>query len=1125
MKFLFSSWTVLELAFPSLAAMALLALKGFLIFAVAYIITQLLQNRSAIARNWIWRIAFIILAITPLWSHLPKAVEPFRPVIRTTPQLDLVSPILHSFTQTGLLLDIQQAQKSSKERIASLPPPDQLSPPWEHQSSSISSEDIRPSWSKSLDRWTGSALWIIGIFLIVWKIVRAALALSWLHRQTIDSHPEAAEITKKAATKLAMSSQFNIRCSIARNINIPLVTGWPKPHIWLPQSSTLWDHQKLLAVCLHETTHLKRRDGLWQWLASIITCCWWWNPFIWRALKHLKTEAELAADEIVLTHAIAAPAYAETLVDIAKSSSQNLPTPQVGLPILEPSSLEARIKAILANSFWRGKFDWKLRLITLVLLLAGALATGVAIDASGKPTEHLTAEQSRLAKELLDALKSRSEKLRFLHFVIEETWENANPQGGEASKSPLPSNIEVWTDEWQNMYRAEYHPSVTPWRDGAAPAVIEDRIDISDGRKTLSVDRWYDPNNKKEHKAYPLTLLTLHYEREAIEKLIMLLEHKTANHQHMRTFLRTVPEHSKDPKMVELVEEIGQWNNDPNALADQSKVWSFDLGRGAVLTAHQVTFSKNNASSTKLIVHQLASTSSNIAYPSEYTFTWQDRSTHRKVRSLEVLTSLPDHLLQPPADPSTPYVAADQGQVIRHPSLSFHCINTTTSLPEPNVTISANINKAGQPPLTSDAAGLVNIPLPDQPIASLVITATKTGFTPQRVSWIDDSSRLQLPDSYTLQIAPASPIGGRIVDESGVGISQAKVQVYLHRPRSSSKNFNDHPSLSKTKSTTDADGSWQLDGIPQNLRDLSIKIEHPDYLTAPASGGFIDYRMLTGKDYANLRDGTSRIVLNRGLTLKGIVADSTGQPIQGCQLSIGDDRWGRDLPSALTDANGAFSFKALQQGEFTLTAQSHQHAPFTRRITIPNPLPNPIRITLQPGNLLRAQVLREDGKPMANGIVGVDQWQLLRTLQYETKTDAQGFFEWRGAPPEEVTFYFSGHGDEEFLSRLPLKANVKGQIATLRPAIRFQGKVLDTKTGRPVTRFQITPGRNTGNSTYWEETQSFTTDTFTWQTRSMGDQPWCLRFEADGYEPYQTDFYPTQQQTETLAIKLTPQAR
>jgi hypothetical protein len=81
----------------------------------------------------------------------------------------------------------------------------------------------------------------------------------------------------------------------------PAVLGVLRPRIALPRDfESAFDAREQRLMLLHEQVHLRRRDNLWNLLASALLVLHWFNPIAWWAARCLRTDQELACDAAVL---------------------------------------------------------------------------------------------------------------------------------------------------------------------------------------------------------------------------------------------------------------------------------------------------------------------------------------------------------------------------------------------------------------------------------------------------------------------------------------------------------------------------------------------------------------------------------------------------------------------------------------------------------------------------------------------------------------------------------------------------------------------------------------------------------------------------------------------------------
>lgn len=126
----------------------------------------------------------------------------------------------------------------------------------------------------------------------------------------------------------------------SREIGAPAVVGIFRPVVLVPESSQTWSEARWASVLLHERAHVAAFDLAVQALASIACSLHWFNPLAWLAMRRLRLERELAADEAVLRAGTKASSYAEDLLAVAGAARS-------GMIAVAEHPLEKRIAAIV----------------------------------------------------------------------------------------------------------------------------------------------------------------------------------------------------------------------------------------------------------------------------------------------------------------------------------------------------------------------------------------------------------------------------------------------------------------------------------------------------------------------------------------------------------------------------------------------------------------------------------------------------------------------------------------------------------------------------------------------------------------------------------------------------------
>jgi beta-lactamase regulating signal transducer with metallopeptidase domain len=299
---------------------ALLISSGIILLAL--VVNQLLRRRSAASRNIVWRIVIAALLVLAFWQLMPRYTPPMTLHIELLASLPQAIPVV----------------VPEPEMQASLPPPAW----WEYALSAV-------------DRRAHLAWLSVAVMMMWFHLLRSFMGLRRLSRYARPAAPEVHHICENLLMK--NGSARKVICHLVPGLASPLLTGFWKAHIWLPETAMDWSEERLQAVFRHELAHLTRRDLGWQILTALAECLWWWHPLVPAAGRALRAEAEQAADDLAVTSGCDAHGYARTLVEIAAGWAQGRSaTPSAGVAMFgSRDNLQHRVRELLRENRWRGQ--------------------------------------------------------------------------------------------------------------------------------------------------------------------------------------------------------------------------------------------------------------------------------------------------------------------------------------------------------------------------------------------------------------------------------------------------------------------------------------------------------------------------------------------------------------------------------------------------------------------------------------------------------------------------------------------------------------------------------------------------------------------------------------------------
>lgn len=141
----------------------------------------------------------------------------------------------------------------------------------------------------------------VNLFLcVIWGFWAAIKLLKFVYQMILDQQDlkqveQIIDLDEEFSCKQAMKKQM--RMAFTKD-QIPYVAGFFHPIIFVPESLLL--DSKLKYVLMHEWQHFKSKDQWKKTAIKILTCLFWWNPFVHLLRFEIEQMLELNCDQKVL---------------------------------------------------------------------------------------------------------------------------------------------------------------------------------------------------------------------------------------------------------------------------------------------------------------------------------------------------------------------------------------------------------------------------------------------------------------------------------------------------------------------------------------------------------------------------------------------------------------------------------------------------------------------------------------------------------------------------------------------------------------------------------------------------------------------------------------------------------
>lgn len=356
-----------------------LTVAATVLWTLAAVATRLLRRSSAALRHQVWVTATLAVLLAPLLlpviqRRLPRLAE--RPRAVPAPIASVAPPKVAFAPQAApaTVRDVAPTELPDVDRVA---PPQRT--PASGTAPVVSQAPVRPFLATAAMAslsWRGLfvVLWSVGVVLQLVLLLRARLQVRAVLRRARDLGLEQIGLAPgRLLGPLGLTGHVRFRES--PETAVPFVTGIVRPAVVLPAEARNWSPARLEAVLLHELLHVRRRDLLTQALARLAVALTWFHPLAWLALRRIRTEAEHATDDAVLTVGGCSPVdYAEHFLAIARQVARGGRPLPATMSMAGRSSVEVRLRSILDREVDRRP----VRPAQFGLILPGAVAAIVA---------------------------------------------------------------------------------------------------------------------------------------------------------------------------------------------------------------------------------------------------------------------------------------------------------------------------------------------------------------------------------------------------------------------------------------------------------------------------------------------------------------------------------------------------------------------------------------------------------------------------------------------------------------------------------------------------------------------------------------------------------------------------
>ena len=144
------------------------------------------------------------------------------------------------------------------------------------------------------------SIWIVGMLVMMILVIKSSLRLRTIKRSALPlQNPKVRRLYNKCLNEMKITR--NIPVYSTAFLKSPIIVGFLKPCIYLPIHLISDYHESdMRYMLLHELQHYRHKDAIANYLMNFAGVLYWFNPFVWFALREMRNDREVACDTSVL---------------------------------------------------------------------------------------------------------------------------------------------------------------------------------------------------------------------------------------------------------------------------------------------------------------------------------------------------------------------------------------------------------------------------------------------------------------------------------------------------------------------------------------------------------------------------------------------------------------------------------------------------------------------------------------------------------------------------------------------------------------------------------------------------------------------------------------------------------
>lgn len=330
--------------------------------------------------------------------------------------------------------------------------------------------------------------WILGIIILAVILAigckKLKRIISFSEKDIQCSHKK---ILRSCTADMKLKSKLELLYS--PQIGSPSICGIIKPKILIPKAEVdNINDKEFKYIIMHELFHLKNKDIIINWLITLLSILYWFNPVLLYGFHKMRQDCEISCDYQVVSHLNKGEntQYGNTIIKILElsGSSRRL----TGTTPMFTNSSEIKRRIIMISKY--KKLNTR-RILFGGMIIAAIGVLSIAINISNtslhKTSSKVVKAQTKPSKIVKQNIINNTSSENLLSDIKALKINNAN------STSPFSSDIVVYNSHPDENYEAASNVKVTD-----VGALINDKL-VKNGLNSSFINC---PSPKDYYKSY-----------------------------------------------------------------------------------------------------------------------------------------------------------------------------------------------------------------------------------------------------------------------------------------------------------------------------------------------------------------------------------------------------------------------------------------------------------------------------------------------------------------------------------------------------------------------------------------------------------------------------------------------